>query len=241
MRAILIRVGIDMTADSGKWNAPCNPRTGDFVYVPIKQTKPNVPGMEKRYSDTVVPALASFSRCNKRDVSLPEHLAGERMHLDPDFQTLTYGDTRTRGKKLADFRQDDLVVFFAGLESIWDKSLVYALIGILTVREIVPVKDIPEHRRDENAHTRNSPLEPTDIIVRGKPGKSGRLAQCIPIGEFRDGAYRVTKPLLAEWGGLSVKNGYIQRSANPPLFSDPERFYGWLRKQKPLLIQTNNP
>lgn len=241
MRAILIRVGIDQTAESGNWNAPCNPQTGDFVYVPIKQTKPNVAGMEKHYADFVVPALASFSERNGCDISLPGHLTGGRMHLDPDFQNLTYGDTKTRGKKLLSFEENDLVVFFAGLKPITDKKLVYALIGLLTVKEIVCAGNVSQSKRDENAHTRNSALEPTDIVVRGKPEKSGRLSKIIPIGERRGGAYRVTQPLFAEWGGLSIKDGFIQRSANPPLFSDAKRFYRWFQSQNPKLLWTNNP
>ena len=52
-------------------------------------------------------------------------------------------------------------------------------------------------------------------------------------------AYNVL--LLDKWGGLSVKNGYLQRSANPPLFCQPERFFNWLQQQNVQLMQTNNP
>jgi len=38
-----------------------------------------------------------------------------------------------------------------------------------------------------------------DIVVRAKSGVSGRLTQCIPIGEWRDRAYRVRKDLLKTW------------------------------------------
>ncbi|MCY4047555.1 MAG: hypothetical protein OXF42_05550 [Candidatus Dadabacteria bacterium] len=242
MRAILIRVAIDQTADSGNWNAPCNPQTGDFVYVPIKQTKTaNLPGMEKRYADLIVPVLDGFSKRNNCDIFLPECLTDQRMHLDPDFENLTYGDTARRGKNLLTFREDDLVVFFASLRPVTKNELVYALIGLLTVEDISPVKDISASKRDENAHTRNSPSEPTDIVVRGKKGKSGRFARYIRIGEYREGAYRVTKPLLEQWGGLSVKNGYLQRSATPPLFLNAERFYNWLQNENPRLLHSNNP
>ncbi len=62
------------------------------------------------------------------------------------------------------------------------------------------------------------------MVVRGKKGVSGRFE-------------------IGEWGGegLKVKDGYIQRSANPPLFEKPECFYAWLKKKNPKLIQTNNP
>jgi len=154
------------------------------------------------------------------------------------------------GKKLLGFGEDDLVVFYASLnprENIKTKDkaesdrLIYALIGILVVKEIFEVKDIIDPKRfDENAHTRNAKLEPTDIVVRGKKGVSGRFEKYIPIGEKRDNAYRVKKQILDDWGGLSVEDGFIQRSANPPLFADLKRFYGWLKKQNPKLIQVNN-
>ena len=41
-------------------------------------------------------------------------------------------------------------------------------------------------------------------------------------------------------GGLSVKDGYIQRSAKPPIFLKPERFYRWFKQQNIGLVQRNN-
>jgi hypothetical protein len=37
-----------------------------------------------------------------------------------------------------------------------------------------------------------------------------------------------------------VKDGYIQRSAVPPLFIDPARFLAWLRRQAVQLLPRNN-
>jgi hypothetical protein len=34
-RALLVRVGADLTALGGSWNAPMDPRSGEFAYVPI--------------------------------------------------------------------------------------------------------------------------------------------------------------------------------------------------------------
>jgi hypothetical protein len=78
------------------------------------------------------------------------------------------------------------------------------------------------------------------LVVRGRPGVSGRLERCLPIGEFRDKAYRVRRDVLKEWDGLSVKDGYLQRSARLPRFLDPERFARWLYSRDPVLLQTNN-
>ena len=105
---------------------------------------------------------------------------------------------------------------------------------------MVPVANVPAHRWYENAHVRKVKRSETDIVVRAKPVMSGRFEKCIPIGELRDGAYRVRRDILSAWGGLSVKNGFIQRSAVPPSFTRPEQFLAWLKKQQITLLPRNN-
>ncbi|GAB3727088.1 hypothetical protein GCM10028862_03180 [Luteimonas pelagia] len=237
-RAILVRVGADQSF--GKWNGPCNPRTGDFVYVPIPQNRANAPGMARDYS-IVTPALQAFSASNNVQCELPAHLTGQRMHLDPDFEHLTYGDTQTRGKKLLEFRRNDWVVFYAGLRpSDGQAGLVYALIGLLVVEGVRRVRDIPSSEHDWNAHTRLAERTETDVVVTGRKDLSGRFTRFLEIGEFRSGAYRVRRDLLDAWGGLSVNDGWIQRSANPPMFRNPGLFAIWLKTMSPSLIAANN-
>ena len=38
MEALLVRVGIDSGQKNGKWNAPVNPDTNEFAYVPIVES-----------------------------------------------------------------------------------------------------------------------------------------------------------------------------------------------------------
>jgi len=240
MRAILIRVGVDQTF--GQWNAPCNPGTGEFVYVPIPQDKPNAEGLAKHYPPMISPALATFSARNGAKIRLPNQLLGRRMHLDPDFDYLTYGDTATRGRKWLGFHEDDWIMFYAGLCSVQASSrLVYGLIGLLVVDCVRRVADVPPFEHDWNAHTRLLDRTDTDIVVTGKPGLSGRFSRYLEIAEFRNRCYRVRQDLLEAWGGLSVNDGWIQRSANPPLFLNPSRFAEWLRPRLPKLQATNNP
>lgn len=134
-------------------------------------------------------------------------------------------------------------MFYAGLRPLCSarSHLVYALIGLFKIDEIVMAKDVTQEEWDKNAHTRRNPCKNSDIIVRALPGHSGRLARCLVIGEFRDRAYRVRHEILDAWGGLSVKDGFIQRSARPPFFLNPEKFYKWFQKQNVPLIQGNNP
>jgi hypothetical protein len=166
------------------------------------------------------------------------------MHLDPDFQHLTYGDSGTRrGKGLTDLGVGDVVVFYSGLKPVaaCEHRLVYALVGLYQVAESVRVQSVDAPRWPENAHTRCVDRQWSDVIVRAKPGASGRLKQCIPIGEFRDLAYRVERGILADWGGLSCRDGYLQRSAVLPTLLDPQRFMRWFQSQAAELVSLNNP
>jgi hypothetical protein len=77
-------------------------------------------------------------------------------------------------------------------------------------------------------------------VARAKPGSSGRFDRCVPIGEWRNGAYRVRQDVLNAWGGLSVKDGFIQRSAVQPALNNPNQFLNWLQKQGIQFVQSNN-
>lgn len=232
MQALLVRVGIDATA--GGWNAPVDLPSRRFTFVPIPESKPRLrPDLSRRYEE-VKPFLPSGA-------DLPRHLRGQIMHLDPDFSALTYGDCGQRAAQIRRLERGDLLVFYAGLKPLdaRSSSLAYGLVGLYVIDEIVMARNVPPDRWGENAHTRRHPDE-SDIVVRGAKGLSGRLERCIPIGEYRNRAYRVRKDVLEVWGGLGVRDGYIQRSARLPRFLDPKRFYSWFKKQNVHLVQRNN-
>ncbi len=242
MKAILVRVGVDQTY--GGWNAPVDPRTGQFVFVPIPDgaKKEYTPNNARKYGEIIAP-LAKFAEdCNVTDLRCPETLRQRKMHLDPDFDHLTYGDNGARrGSRIAKLESNDLLVFYSGLRSIIDsKKLVYALIGLFVVEEVVRAVNVPAERRSENAHTRWTVISENDVIVRGKSEISGRCDRCIPIGEWRDKAYRICRHIGEAWGGLTVRDGYIQRSAVPPAFVNAEKFYEWFRQQDLKLLKRNN-
>jgi hypothetical protein len=115
-------------------------------------------------------------------------------------------------------------------------------IGFYASERITAAPDIPRSDWHRNEHTRpHSCLDQGEVVVFARPGGSGRLLEHIPIGEYRQRAYRVTKELLNEWGNIDVKSGYIQRSAFLPRFFDAERFLDWFQRQKPTMIARNNP
>jgi hypothetical protein len=233
MRGLLVRVGID--SKCGRWNAPVDPDTGRYVYVPIPERAENVePGMGRSYEE-VVPALAGLG------VDLPDHLHGQFMHLDPDFEHLTYGDGDARANPIRGMTSGDFLVFWAGLRPIckWDYRIMCALIGLYVVQEVVPATSIPAERRAENAHTRRKSYD-GDVVVRALPARSGRFERCVPFAEYRKGAYRVRPEILDAWGGLSVRNGYIQRSGRLPGFHCAELALAWIAKESGRLIANNN-
>ncbi|HEY2827880.1 MAG TPA: hypothetical protein VGJ04_09795 [Pirellulales bacterium] len=136
----------------------------------------------------------------------------------------------------------DLVVFYAGLRPVHrcEHKLIYALVGMYVVQKVAEVANIPSERWHENAHVRKVKRGESDIVIFAKPEVSGRFDRCVPIGEWRTGAYRVRQDVLDAWGGMSVKDGFIQRSAVPPRLENPRKFLRWLELQNVQLVRRNN-
>ncbi len=244
MNGFLVRVGIDQSF--GGWNAPVDPATNEFFYVPIPESQRATfhPGCRRPYSD-LLSELKRF--CTRSEAgrlpTFPEENAARNMHLDPDFEFLTYGDDGSRrGSRIKKLGNGDLLVFYAGLRptSTCEHRLVYAIIGVFIVDAVIPLPHVSRSAWRQNAHTRKVDHAPDDIVVRAKRAVSGRLSRCLPIGEFRAGAYRVRPELLKAWGGLSVSDGFIQRSAVPPRFGNAKRFYEWFLKENVQLLERNN-
>jgi hypothetical protein len=237
LNALLVRVGADQSAGGGHWNGAINGESREFVYVAIPESAPLHSGYEQPYLNLSA-TLESFGH------PLPPHLLARYMHLDPDFGQLTYGDQGERGRQLrARLQPGDWLVFYASLVDVRRRGpLVYALIGLLVVDRLVDARDVPPEQRHVNAHARRVlPAAADDVVVVGRAGVSGRLRRCLPIGEWRAKAYRVRMDLLEIWGGLSVNDGWLQRSARLPRFLAPERFQSWFAAQEPELIAANNP
>lgn len=235
MRGLLIRVGIDSTA--GGWNSPVVSKTGEYVYVPIPESihRKCHPGLARQY-DELLPALVQIG------AEFPEALLQRSMHLDPDFRTATYGDQGRRGAQIRKLQAGDFIVFYAGFRQIDEpgSQLLYALLGIFFIERLINAIDIPPRHWTDNAHTRRIlATDADDIVVYGKKQRSGRLKRLIAIGEYRDHAYRVKQTLLDQWGGLSVRNGYIHRSGTLPEFLQSDKFIGWFQKNSNDLVQDN--
>ena len=229
---LLVRVGID--SSYGQWNGPIDQATNRFLYVPIPEAYTVRPGLERRYADLRLP-------CADFNSGLPQHLHNQLMHLDPDFDHLTYGDGGNRANPIRNLKNGDFVVFYAGLRPLdGSAGVVNAIIGYFEVSEVAPAAELQKKTPDVNAHCRRREVD-DDVVVIARRRTSGRMKYCIPIGEWRAGSYRITKELLNAWGGLSVLDGYIQRSGTLPRFLEPDKFLRWFRVQGPELVRQNNP
>ena len=264
MNAILLRVGIDSGKHAGEWNAPCNPESGDFVYVPVPAgDRHEESPMKTYYADIISPALERFSVDNYFNISLPCWLEDDPAHLDPDFRVgrLSYGNSLYNEsgppdgraialKTLGDAVGERFVIFYNSMEPInKPRPLEYGIIGILKVQTVKQVKDITDAVEiSRNIHARRCAPVGTDVVVFGEPSdKSGRLERYLPIGEQRsNGSYYLQESLKREWGGIcnitgstDIRGG-IQRSFYPIWLCNPRKFFEWWEKQNPTLMQKNN-
>lgn len=116
---VLLRVGID-TAEGG-FNSPLfADETFEFVPIPDnkhgvdRRTYGNTRGRSGRWLVDYFP-----SRARPRMANVP-------MHVDPEFETFTYGDPTPPKKSLTRLESGDLLIFYAGLEG-WDFECAPAL------------------------------------------------------------------------------------------------------------------
>jgi hypothetical protein len=247
MKGILLRVGCDSTDKGGNWNAPVNLRSYEYVCVPIW-------GHEDQHRHLgSCPTYGSFSSALQRlGVPLPSHLpSGKKVHLDPDFGSLTIGEPyiqkkgklSSRGQILNQLDVGDFIAFFAGFrpaDANPSSQIKDCLFGILYVQSKTIVGEMSKEKKVSCAHGRRMGAE-NDLVIWGDPKTSGRFPKAVPIGHYRDGAHRVTKELLRDWGGMTNNDGWIQRSVRPPFFLDPTRFLYWLNLQEGIspLLRSN--
>jgi hypothetical protein len=245
MKGLLVRVGIDTTY--GRWNAPCR-ADGSFCYVPMqpKEKEEFDQGFETTYCkfEEDCQEFAQESR-----LVFPNRLRGARCHLDPDFRFSSYGagQMAERISTLFGGSLNNFIAFYASFEPIDNnrRPLVYAIIGLFRFHNVVWARDVPLEIRGQNAHTRLAGYRREDnqdlVIFAADKDKSGRLRKLIPIGEQHDNQqYYVREQLLQNWGGISTKNGWIQRSGPLPEFCDPYKFLQWFDAQNPQFVHENN-
>ena len=160
---------------------------GTFEYVPI----PDNP--RKTSSRTL-----HFSEIESRsgggiDQFVPVKYRGKPAHLDPEFETLTYGDpTRNKRLQLLRLAFGDILLFYAGLRPREQRngSRLF-LIGYFSIENVYAVTATetwpPASLQHlwKNAHLRRNACDPGLVVVQGCPERSGLLKIAVPLSDDR--------------------------------------------------------
>lgn len=212
MKALLLRVGIDKGC--GGALAPIF-ADGSFEYIPIPEWRES--SETRTFGNTVGEhAQPLFT------YDLPKKLENAKMHVDPEFETFTYGDPSIKRTYLLKLEPGDLLVFYAGLQP-WDYDGENALyiIGYFTIQKIIDLRRLSEDEREyirklylNNAHVKRQ--HDDAVIVIGEPTKSRRLDKAVRISlkrpDRRGRPMHAVSEEIAHTLGIS---GFIQQSVPP--------------------------
>lgn len=193
MNVVLLRVGID--TGCGGIHAPLF-ADGSFEYLPILDTS----GSDERTYGSILGRhgrpLAEYFPPSRQ-----ARMAHHPIHVDPEFETFTYGDPGAPKSGLRHLAAGDLLVFYAGLHG-WDFPCDPALylIGYLEVQLAGKAADIGDdviHTHfAANFHVRHPAIFAAqhDVLVLVKGTASSRLLRrAVRISEV--GRNRAGKPL----------------------------------------------
>lgn len=156
-------LGLNVGSNAGMVNGRgwVSPTSGEFVYLPIPETEPLA-------QDAPTYRELGFHQVAEPDLPV---------HLDPEFQTFTYGHKRRFGDaRLWKLQQGDLLFFYATLDVLPDnESWGVYVIGYFEVEEVVDVRKMG--RKDlirlpgfaRNAHLKQR-MPVVSLLVRGGPG-----------------------------------------------------------------------
>ena len=187
MQTLLLRVGLDNGSGGGL--APIY-ADGAFDYIPIPES------YETTQQQTFDEMTTQDGRPYAEYVSSGDE--SSPLHLDPEFTTYTYGDPTRKRSQLAELTEDDLLIFYAGLEpeASEGQPRLY-VIGYFTVDTVHELDDKTPAERAElfdrlrnNAHIKRTKLTPESkhpdqdaypVIVEGKPDRSRLFDKARPL------------------------------------------------------------
>jgi hypothetical protein len=201
MNVVLLRVGID--TGSGGIHGPLF-ADGSFAYVPIPDTygvsEYTYGNMRDRFDK---PLSDYFPKSRQRSA------ADQPVHLDPEFETFTYGDPSRTKRSLGKLQPGDMLVFYCGLEGWEDYDVPSALylMGYFEVElAILPADEadqsLIEQHFANNFHVHHPSAYQRDkdrlVLVKGGPG-SRLLAKAVKISKVgQDSAGQSLKVLSDE-------------------------------------------
>jgi hypothetical protein len=111
-KAVLLRVGVD--SGSGGIQGPLF-KDGSFEYICIPDKK----GVSEHTYGTLI-GKHGTPHCDYFSPRRRSKMAQCHVHLDPEFETYTYGDPTTPKRSLRKLEKGDYLIFYAGLQR-WDE------------------------------------------------------------------------------------------------------------------------
>ena len=219
-KALLLRVGMDRGTGGGL--GPIF-RDATFEYVPIPEQEST---LDRR-------TYATLQGRHGRPLAdyLPRRLSTVHPHVDPDFETATYGDAAPRKRRqLAKLAPGDILIFYCGLAPCPsnDAPRLFA-IGYLYVKQIhaLTANDIKKEACAEGLVERLTSFAKCSRAVR--PGTSC-LAERSPLGDSSDN-------LLRDLEGLAYQ-GSIQRAVGHWVRGEAalESLQDWIKEGPRMLV-----
>ncbi len=229
-KAVLLRVGID--SGCGGIQSPLF-NDGSFEFVSIPDSKRvsvhqygTLVGKNGRPHSDYFPA-------RKQEIAAEQHI-----HLDPEFETFTYGDPTIPKRSLQKLERGDYLIFYCGLQE-WDEDsgwradvppalyiagyFVVEMAGLATDFTKTTLKKV----FGKNFHVRYPTVfdKQRDDLVLVKGGQESRLLKkahrISSVGKDRSGQpLKVLSPEMQKVFGTFDGKVSIQRS--PPRWIDPE-------------------
>ena len=219
MRVVLLRVGVDM--GEGGISGPVF-ADGGFEFVPIPDSR----GLDDRTYGNV------RGRHGRLLVDyFPDRLRPRRsvqsMHVDPEFDSFTYGDPTRPKQRLRELLAGDLLVFYAGLRA-WPHDGTPAGLYIVGYFEVAVAGTAPTFSEaeidryfSENLHVRHGALFEqqcaTLVLVKGGPGSRllEKAALISERGSDRSGRplHVISRPMREIFGDWE---GRVSLQRSPP-------------------------
>jgi hypothetical protein len=221
MKAMILRVGIDKGTDGVLAPIFCD---GKFEYIPLSEKA--LTNEKKTFKNT------KGLYGNHLSHYLPEKIADRKLHMDPEFETFTYGDQTRKRNYLLKLDKNDYLVFYAGLtpyNNDYTEDALY-LIGYFKVKAVYDFNKIKESERIvlskkllNNSHIKSSSYKDL-VIVKGYDDSSKLIENAILLSSKKLNKigrnYHAVSSEMEEILGIS---GSIQRSI-PPRFVTGQHF-----------------
>ena len=228
-KVVLLRVGID--SGSGGLQSPLFD-DGTFELLSIPDNKQvSVYQYGSLIGKNGLPHSAYFP------LQKQEQIAQRHVHLDPEFETFTYGDPTIPKRSLRKLEQGDFLIFYAGLQA-WNetrgwskkKPPVLSIVGYFVVENAGMATDFSKKTLREvfgkNFHVRYPSVFKLQreqlVLVKGGPGSRllEKAHQISSYGTDKNGnRLKVLSPAMRKVFGDFGGKVSIQRS--PPRWVEP--------------------